>query len=61
MLSQFLLFCLSKDKQHTVLKLGIFCVIYFPGAHPTQTTPEKKREKKTKKHIEWLRLLHRAA
>ena len=30
-------FCLSEDKQHTLLKLGIFCVIYFLGAHHTQT------------------------
>ena len=34
-LSLFLLFCLSRDKQHTVLKLGIFCNL-FPGSssHP---------------------------
>ena len=32
------LFCLSEDKQHIVLLvLGIFHVIYFPGARPTPT------------------------
>ena len=34
---QFLLFYLSKDKQHIVLILGILHVIYFPRANPTQT------------------------
>ena len=36
--SQCLLFCLSEDKQYTVLKLEIFYVIYFLGTCPTQTT-----------------------